>query len=62
MSIEELILSFSSEGVYEHGISIKEANFATMNDSELKMVLEIASYSLLAKEVVDLNFQRVNES
>ncbi|MGX2958163.1 hypothetical protein JNUCC23_02615 [Peribacillus sp. JNUCC 23] len=53
LSIEELIFSFYSEGLYEQGISIKEAYFPAMNDSELKLMLEIASRSLLAKEMVE---------
>ncbi|MGE8079785.1 hypothetical protein [Peribacillus loiseleuriae] len=53
LSIEELIFSFYSEGLYEQGISIKEAYFPAMNDSELKLMLEIASRSLLAKDMVE---------
>ncbi|QGQ47678.1 hypothetical protein [Metabacillus sediminilitoris] len=52
LSIEELIFSFYSEGLYEQGISIKETYFPTLQDSELKLMLEFASRSLLAKEMI----------
>lgn len=52
LSIEELIFSFYSEGLYEQGISLKEALFSDINDSELQMMLEIASRSLMAKDMI----------
>jgi len=52
LSIEELIFSFYSEGLYEQGISIKEAYFPNLQDSELKLMLEFAARSLLAKDMV----------
>lgn len=52
LSIEELIFSFYSEGLYEQGISLKEAFFADINDSELQMMLEISSRSLMAKDMI----------
>ncbi|MCM3598271.1 hypothetical protein M4D55_21155 [Metabacillus idriensis] len=52
LSIEELIFSFYSEGLYEQGISLKEAFFSDINDSELQMMLEIASRSLMAKDMI----------
>ncbi|WP_226670459.1 hypothetical protein [Metabacillus litoralis] len=51
-SIEELIFSFYSEGLFEQGISIKEAYFPELQDSELKLMLEFASRSLLAKDMI----------
>lgn len=52
LSIEELIFSFYSEGLFEQGISIKEAYFPGLQDSELKLMLEFASRSLLAKDMI----------
>ncbi|MGM7721693.1 hypothetical protein [Metabacillus sp. Hm71] len=52
LSIEELLFSFYSEGLFEQGISIKEAYFPTLQDAELKLMLEIASRSLLAKDMI----------
>ncbi|MBM7606310.1 hypothetical protein JOC75_004358 [Metabacillus crassostreae] len=52
LSIEELIFSFYSEGLFEQGISIKEAYFPELQDSELKLMLEFASRSLLAKDMI----------
>jgi hypothetical protein len=52
LSIEELIFSFYSEGLFEQGMSIKEAYFPTLQDSELKLMLEFASRSLLAKDMI----------
>ncbi|MBA4536870.1 hypothetical protein H1Z61_06875 [Bacillus aquiflavi] len=51
LSIEELIFSFYSEGLYEQGISIKETYFPKLQDSELKLMLEFAARSLLAKDM-----------
>lgn len=51
LSIEELIFSFYSEGLYEQGISLKETYFPALQDSELKLMLEFASRSLLAKNM-----------
>ncbi|MDF2035564.1 hypothetical protein P2R12_01030 [Cytobacillus oceanisediminis] len=51
LSIEELIFSFYSEGLYEQGISLKETYFPALEDSELKLMLEFASRSLLAKNM-----------
>jgi hypothetical protein len=52
LSIEELLFSFYSEGLFEQGMSIKEAYFLTLQDAELKLMLEIASRSLLAKDML----------
>lgn len=52
LSVEELIFSFYSEGMYEQGISIKETYFPNLQDSELKLLLEFAARSLLAKNMV----------
>ncbi|WP_338788164.1 hypothetical protein [Metabacillus sp. FJAT-53654] len=52
LSIEELIFSFYSEGLFEQGMSIKEAYFPTLQESELKLMLEVASRSLLAKDMI----------
>jgi hypothetical protein len=52
LSIEELIFSFYSEGFFEQGMSIKEMYFPEMKDEELKILLEFASRSLLAKDLV----------
>lgn len=52
LSIEELIFSFYSEGLFEQGMSIKEAYFPTLQESELKLMLEFASRSLLAKDMI----------
>ncbi|KAF0816294.1 MULTISPECIES: hypothetical protein [unclassified Cytobacillus] len=53
LSIEELIFSFYSEGLYEQGISLKETYFPALEDSELKLMLEFASRSLLAKDMAE---------
>lgn len=52
LSIEELIFSFYSEGLYEQGISMKETYFPSLQDSELKLMLEFAARSMLAKNMV----------
>ncbi|TKH06709.1 hypothetical protein FC678_23325, partial [Peribacillus simplex] len=52
LSIEELLFSFYSEGLFEQGMSIKGAYFQTLQDAELKLMLEIASRSLLAKDML----------
>ncbi|KAF0821943.1 hypothetical protein V7200_07970 [Cytobacillus firmus] len=53
LSIEELIFSFYSEGLYEQGISLKETYFPALQDSELKLMLEFAARSLLAKDMAE---------
>lgn len=53
LSIEELIFAFYSEGLYEQGISLKEVYFPDMKDAELKLILECASRSLMAKNMVE---------
>ncbi|WP_436374536.1 hypothetical protein [Cytobacillus sp. BC1816] len=58
LSIEELIFAFYSEGLYEEGISMKETYFPSLQDSELKLLLEFAARSLLAKDMaVEINNQ-----
>ncbi|TXC82214.1 hypothetical protein FS935_21195 [Metabacillus litoralis] len=52
LSIDELIFSFYSEGLFEQGIAIKETYFPELQDSELKLMLEFASRSLLAKDMI----------
>lgn len=52
LSIEELIFCFYSEGQYEQGILMKETYFPALQDSELKLMLEFAARSLLAKNMV----------
>ncbi|APH03507.1 hypothetical protein [Bacillus weihaiensis] len=52
LSIDELLFSFYSEGFFEQGISIKEAYFPSLQDSELKLMLEVASRSLLSKNMI----------
>ncbi|MEH7571836.1 hypothetical protein V7176_09495, partial [Cytobacillus firmus] len=54
LSIEELIFSFYSEGLYEQGISLKETYFPALQDSELKLMLEFAARSLLAKDMAEV--------
>lgn len=58
LSIEELIFAFYSEGLYEEGISMKETYFPSLQDSELKLMLEFAARSLLAKDMaIEVNNQ-----
>ncbi|MGM0923960.1 MAG: hypothetical protein ACQEWW_22590 [Bacillota bacterium] len=52
LSLEELIFSFYSEGLYEQGIQLKDTFFSELNDRELQMLLEIASRSLMAKDMI----------
>jgi len=53
LSIEELIFSFYSEGLFEQGISLKETYFPALQDTELKLMLEFAARSLLAKDMAE---------
>ncbi|TDL77937.1 hypothetical protein [Peribacillus frigoritolerans] len=52
LSIEELIFSFYSEGLYEQGMGLKDTYFPNIKEEDLKFMLEIASRSLLAKDMV----------
>ncbi|WP_191559731.1 hypothetical protein [Metabacillus idriensis] len=52
LSIEELIFSFYSEGLYEQGMGLKDTYFPNIKEEDLKFMLEIASRSLLAKDLV----------
>lgn len=52
LSIEELIFSFYSEGLYEQGMGLKDTYFPNLTEEDLKFMLEIASRSLLAKDLV----------
>ncbi|WP_243290989.1 hypothetical protein [Bacillus sp. FJAT-47783] len=53
LSIEELIFSFYSDGLYEQGVSLKETYFPNLKDYELRFMLEMAARSLLAKNMVE---------
>ncbi|WLR41451.1 hypothetical protein LC087_11135 [Bacillus carboniphilus] len=53
VSIEELLFLFYSEGHFEQGIAIKDLYFPDIKDDQLVMMLECASRSLLAKEMVE---------
>lgn len=53
LSIEELIFSFYSEGLYEQGMGLKDTYFPNLKEEDLKFMLEIASRSLLAKDLVE---------
>ncbi|MGD6796116.1 hypothetical protein [Metabacillus indicus] len=52
LSLEELIFSFYSEGLYEQGIGLKQTYFPEMNDEYFTFMLEIASRSLMAKDMI----------
>ncbi|MDA1476854.1 hypothetical protein [Bacillus changyiensis] len=53
LSIEELIFCFYSEGLFEQGISLKQAYFPEMTEDQLESVFEISCRSLLAKDVLE---------
>ncbi|MGP1909692.1 hypothetical protein ACTSEZ_16105 [Metabacillus sp. JX24] len=52
VSLEELLFSFYSEGLYEQGIQLKDTFFPELGDQELQLMLEIASRSLMAKDMI----------
>ncbi|NPC94633.1 hypothetical protein HOO54_20985 [Bacillus sp. WMMC1349] len=53
LSIEELIFCFYSEGLFEQGMSLKQAYFPEMTEKQLESVFEISCRSLLAKDVLE---------
>lgn len=52
LSVEELIFCFYSEGYFEQGIALKETFYPSLDDTELQFLLEVATRSLLAKELL----------
>ncbi|MEC1259066.1 hypothetical protein P9D34_01150 [Bacillus swezeyi] len=53
LSIEELIFCFYSEGLFEQGMSLKQAYFPDMTEEQLEFMFEISCRSLLAKDVLE---------
>ncbi|KAA6447350.1 hypothetical protein [Bacillus swezeyi] len=53
LSIEELIFCFYSEGLFEQGMSLKQAYFPDMTEEQLEFIFEISCRSLLAKDVLE---------
>ncbi|MPQ23633.1 hypothetical protein [Bacillus paralicheniformis] len=53
VSIEELIFCFYSEGLFEQGMSLKQAYFPDMTEEQLEFLFEISCRSLLAKDVLE---------
>ncbi|UNL86419.1 hypothetical protein [Priestia koreensis] len=52
LSLEELIFAFYSEGLFESGIQLKDSYFPDLDDQQLQLLLEIASRSLMAKDMI----------
>ncbi|SFB99595.1 hypothetical protein SAMN05443252_101368 [Bacillus sp. OV322] len=52
LSLEELIFAFYSEGLFESGIQLKDTYFPDLDDRQLQLLLEIASRSLMAKDMI----------
>jgi hypothetical protein len=52
LSIEELIYCFYSEGFFEQGNALKQAYFEELNDEKMDLLLQIATRSLLSKDLV----------
>ncbi|MFN2744802.1 MULTISPECIES: hypothetical protein [Bacillus] len=53
LSIEELIFCFYSEGLFEQGMSLKQAYFPEMTEEQLELMFEFSCRSLLAKDVLE---------
>ena len=52
LSVDELIFCFYSEGYFEQGIALKETYYPDLDDTELQFLLEVATRSLLAKDLL----------
>ncbi|MBM7618452.1 hypothetical protein JOC95_000294 [Bacillus tianshenii] len=50
LSIEELIYSFYSEGLFEQGNSLKQMYFDEITDEQMDLLLQISCRTLLAKD------------
>lgn len=52
LSIEELIYSFYSEGLFEQGNSLKQVYFNEISDENMDLLLQISCRTLLAKDLL----------
>lgn len=52
LSIEELIYSFYSEGLFEQGNSLKQVYFNEISDESMDLLLQISCRTLLAKDLL----------